>query len=87
MQRAGAVRDMLYERIQTTTAHLVVIGLGYVGLPVAARFAQVGFQYRHIDLAQLKAWLAHPGLVDGRRVFEREVVEAAGFVFRGIGIG
>ena len=44
-------------------------------------------EYRQIDLAQLKEWLARPVLVDGRRVFERDVVRAAGFIFRGVGIG
>jgi len=43
--------------------------------------------YRQIDLGQLKGWLARPVLVDGRHVFERDGAEAAGFVFRGVGIG
>jgi UDP-N-acetyl-D-mannosaminuronic acid dehydrogenase len=43
--------------------------------------------YNDISLEQLKAWLAHPVLVDGRHVFEREEAESAGFVFRGVGVG
>ncbi len=43
--------------------------------------------YQHIDLAQLKSWLARPVLVDGRHVFDREEALAAGFVFRGVGQG
>ena len=52
--------------------------------------------YRAIDLHQLKEWLAcpcgggkgsSPVLVDGRRLFDRDEAEAAGFVFRGVGIG
>jgi UDP-N-acetyl-D-mannosaminuronic acid dehydrogenase len=43
--------------------------------------------YQRIDLAQLKAWLARPVLVDGRHVFERQDALAAGFVFRGVGQG
>ena len=62
MQRAGAVRDMLYERIQTTTAHLVVIGLGYVGLPVAARFAQVGFKVTGLDVDAAKVKMINAGV-------------------------
>ncbi len=44
-------------------------------------------QYRQLPLARLKEWLAHPVLVDGRHVFDREEAVAAGFVFRGVGIG
>jgi UDP-N-acetyl-D-mannosaminuronic acid dehydrogenase len=52
--------------------------------------------YRDIELSQLREWLSgsdaqrlgkQPVLVDGRRVFERDEVQAAGFVFRGVGIG
>jgi UDP-N-acetyl-D-mannosaminuronic acid dehydrogenase len=53
-------------------------------------------QYQRIDLGELKGWLtcpekrfkeALPVLVDGRRVFDRDEAEMAGFVFRGVGIG
>lgn len=40
----------LMSRIEHRTARLVVIGLGYVGLPVSARFAQVGFQVTGLDI-------------------------------------
>ena len=40
----------LLARIETRAAHLVVIGLGYVGLPVAARFAQVGFNVTGLEV-------------------------------------
>ena len=40
----------LWEGIETKSARLVVIGLGYVGLPVAARFAQVGFEVTGLDV-------------------------------------
>lgn len=43
--------------------------------------------YQQLELKCLKEWLAHPVLVDGRHVFERDEAEAAGFVFRGIGMG
>ena len=37
-------------RIQNHEAHICVIGLGYVGLPLATEFAQVGFPVTGIDL-------------------------------------
>ncbi|MBN1936391.1 MAG: nucleotide sugar dehydrogenase [Anaerolineae bacterium] len=43
--------------------------------------------YAGIDLIQLKAWSGGKVLVDGRRVFERELARAAGWVYRGVGVG
>jgi UDP-N-acetyl-D-mannosaminuronic acid dehydrogenase len=40
----------LRHRIENKTARLVVIGLGYVGIPVSARFAQVGFRVTGLDV-------------------------------------
>ncbi len=47
-------------RIQSREAEIVVIGLGYVGLPVALAFARAGFRVTGIDrdddrVAQLNA--------------------------------
>jgi len=44
------VFQSLWNRIEEQTAHLVVVGLGYVGLPVSARFAQVGFDVTGLDV-------------------------------------
>jgi UDP-N-acetyl-D-mannosaminuronic acid dehydrogenase len=52
--------------------------------------------YLELDLALLRQWMApagetgqgtQPVLVDGRHLFDPRIVKAAGFVFRGIGIG
>ncbi len=50
----------LEERIQTRQAEIAVIGLGYVGLPLAVAFARAGFRVTGIDrdedrVAQVKA--------------------------------
>jgi len=42
----------LQEKIKNRSAKLAVIGLGYVGLPVAALFAQKGFQVTGVDIKQ-----------------------------------
>ena len=44
----------LLNRIEDRTARLAVIGLGYVGLPVAASFAQVGFGVTGLDVDERK---------------------------------
>src|SRR5258708_363372 len=40
----------LSRRIENRTAHLAVIGLGYVGLPLAVEFGEAGFKVSGIDI-------------------------------------
>ena len=42
--------EMLREKIETHTARVGVIGLGYVGLPLALEFAETGFEVTGIDI-------------------------------------
>jgi len=44
-------------------------------------------EYFDLDLAKLKEMMRTPVFVDGRNVYPREDIEAAGFEFRGIGKG
>jgi UDP-N-acetyl-D-glucosamine dehydrogenase len=46
--------DRLLSRIQSRTARVGVVGLGYVGLPLAVEFARSGFQTTGIDLDRRK---------------------------------
>jgi len=55
------MRD-LATAIQHKQAHIVVIGLGYVGIPVACAFASVGFQVTGIDLIRDKVEKINQGL-------------------------
>jgi UDP-N-acetyl-D-glucosamine dehydrogenase len=41
---AGACAASLIERCSNRTALVGVIGLGYVGLPLALRFSEAGFE-------------------------------------------
>ncbi len=43
-------RSKLIEKFQSRHAHVAVIGLGYVGLPLALTFAQTGYQVTGIEL-------------------------------------
>ena len=45
---------ILRERISNKKAHVGVLGLGYVGLPLAVEFARAGFQVTGIDVQQSK---------------------------------
>jgi UDP-N-acetyl-D-glucosamine dehydrogenase len=44
-----AVRDELIEKLEQRTAKVVVLGLGYVGLPLAAILAEAGYQVVGVD--------------------------------------
>lgn len=51
---APPVSARLKERILNKTARVGVLGLGYVGLPLAVEFARAGFQVTGIDVQQSK---------------------------------
>ena len=51
----------LAEKIRTKTARVGVVGLGYVGLPLAVEYAQAGFQVTGIDLSAKKCDLVNAG--------------------------
>jgi len=44
--------EALKEKIETKTARVGIVGLGYVGLPLAVEFAKAGFHVTGIDLQQ-----------------------------------
>src|SRR5947207_15039993 len=44
------VAQSLEQRLENHTARLAVIGLGYVGLPLAVEMAQAGFEVVGIDI-------------------------------------
>ena len=44
-------------------------------------------EFKHLDLARLRVAMRTPVMVDGRNVYQPEVVRRAGFVYRGIGRG
>src|SRR6185295_3925666 len=47
---SGASVQSLIQRFENRKAHLGVIGLGYVGLPLAVEFAKAGFRVSGIDI-------------------------------------
>ena len=58
------MKELLLERIRTRQAAVAVVGLGYVGLPLALRFSECGFRVTGIDtdadrVAQLSRGESH----------------------------
>ncbi|MFL5629571.1 MAG: nucleotide sugar dehydrogenase [Ktedonobacteraceae bacterium] len=51
----------LQEKISTRSLHVGVLGLGYVGLPLATTFAEAGFHVTGIDVDQQKVDRANHG--------------------------
>ncbi|MBS1834361.1 MAG: UDP-N-acetyl-D-glucosamine dehydrogenase, partial [Acidobacteria bacterium] len=51
---ATTAAERLKEKIQNKTAKVGVVGLGYVGLPLAVEFGHAGFEVIGIDVQQSK---------------------------------
>ena len=76
--QATAVRpvtwnEVLTEKINARSARIGIVGLGYVGLPLATEFANAGFSVTGIDLHQGKVDQLNQGVsyiqdVDSRQV-------------------
>ena len=57
---AQTVKEQLIDLIDTKQAHVGVVGLGYVGLPLLTEFARQGFQSsgaHRIDRGGIGTWL------------------------------
>jgi UDP-N-acetyl-D-glucosamine dehydrogenase len=52
---AETIARTLEEKIRTRTARVGIVGLGYVGLPLAVEFARAGFTVTGIDVSEEKA--------------------------------
>ena len=52
--KSSSIAGSLKSKIADHTAKVGIVGLGYVGLPLAVEFAQVGFEVIGIDLIQSK---------------------------------
>src|SRR5262249_37491573 len=61
MESPHAARE-LKEKIRVRLAKVGVVGLGYVGLPLAAEMAHAGFQVTGIDLVKEKVNSVNSGV-------------------------
>jgi UDP-N-acetyl-D-glucosamine dehydrogenase len=53
--QARTTAEILQEKIRSRSARVGIVGLGYVGLPLAVEFARAGFEVMGIDVSQTKA--------------------------------
>ena len=56
-----ATAELLAGKIRSKTAHVGVVGLGYVGLPLAVEYAEAGFHVTGIDLSETKVARVNAG--------------------------
>jgi UDP-N-acetyl-D-glucosamine dehydrogenase len=57
-----ATAGALKEKIKSKTARVGVVGLGYVGLPLAVEYAKAGFEVTGIDLSEHKTQQVNAGV-------------------------
>src|SRR5450756_1042155 len=57
----AALVEMLREKIRSRTARTGIVGLGYVGLPLAVELAKAGFHATGIDLDARKVQSINDG--------------------------
>src|SRR5690349_23640829 len=57
-----SIKETLIEELKTKQARVGILGLGYVGLPLAAVFAQAGFHVTGIDPDARKVDCLNQGL-------------------------
>ena len=55
------LKDILLDKIDERTLKVGVVGLGYVGLPLAVAFAEKGFQVVGVDVSEEKVALLNSG--------------------------
>jgi UDP-N-acetyl-D-glucosamine dehydrogenase len=55
------MKDLLLQKIEKRTARIGVIGMGYVGLPLAVEFARAGFKVLGYDVSDRVAKLINDG--------------------------
>ncbi len=57
-----ASAGLLEQKIRSRTARVGIVGLGYVGLPLAVEFAKAGFRVTGIDLSESKTASVNAGV-------------------------
>jgi len=73
MNQKKTISATLRERISNREAHIVVVGLGYVGLPLAVGLAHVGFAVTGLDISEKRVQNVNAGKSDIADVADDEL--------------
>src|SRR5437660_3106280 len=82
-KRDGSAATELLQRIERRTARLGVIGLGYVGLPLAVELGQAGFRVTGLDIDERRVGQLEKGrsyIQDVPARFVKELVQSGNFI-------
>ena len=71
-----ALKMQLIEKLYNKTAIIGIVGLGYVGLPLAIRYAEVGYKVIGLDIDPLKAELIAKGKTYIKHISDKSIQTA-----------
>ncbi|MEO0255722.1 MAG: NAD(P)-binding domain-containing protein, partial [candidate division WOR-3 bacterium] len=57
-----SLREEILKKVEDRTAVVGVVGLGYVGLPLAVDFAEEGYRVIGVDIDQAKVEMVNKGV-------------------------
>ena len=66
----------LFEKLNSTTAVIGIVGLGYVGIPQALRYAEVGYKVLGLDIDADKAKKISVGKTSIKHIFGEAIHKA-----------
>jgi len=69
------IKDLTLNKFKNHTAHVAVIGLGYVGLPLCVAFARIGYKVTGIDLSRYKVNAINNGMSYIEDITDEELAE------------
>ena len=73
-----SLKDQLIEKLNDRTAVIGIIGLGYVGLPLAIRYAQCGYTVLGFDIDPVKGEKIAAGKTYFKHIPDEQVFECVG---------
>lgn len=76
LQSTMALKMQLIEKLYNKTAIIGIVGLGYVGLPLAIRYAEVGYKVIGLDIDPLKAELIAKGKTYIKHISDKSIQTA-----------
>ena len=77
-----SVQQALLQKLKDKSARIGVVGLGYVGLPLALRFSEVGFAVTGLDIDQGKVQALNAGKSYIAQIPAERVAKAAAKAFK-----